>query len=122
MPAGRIPPNPAELLGSQRFRDFLASLGEHFDWVIDRHAAGHGGDRRVASSRTRVQGVVFVVGAEMTSRSRGAGGRSSSSRRPRRRFFGAVLNRVDLKRNAYYYSQYYRREYSTYYTKQAPSS
>ena len=31
---GRIPPNPAELLGSQRFRDFLTSLKEHFDWVI----------------------------------------------------------------------------------------
>ena len=28
---------------------------------------------------------------------------------------GAVLNRVDLERNAYYYSQYYRREYSDYY-------
>ena len=48
MPAGRIPPNPAELLGSQRFRDFLdvaegaLRLGHH------RHAAGDGGDRRVA--------------------------------------------------------------------------
>jgi hypothetical protein len=28
---------------------------------------------------------------------------------------GAVLNRVDLQHNAYYYSQYYRREYVTYY-------
>ena len=26
------------------------------------------------------------------------------------RFVGAVLNRVDLEHNAYYYSQYYRRE------------
>jgi Mrp family chromosome partitioning ATPase len=33
------------------------------------------------------------------------------------RFVGAVLNRVDLDRNAYYYSQYYRREYSDYYQK-----
>ena len=31
-------------------------------------------------------------------------------------FVGAVLNRVDLERNAYYYAQYYRREYSQYYT------
>jgi Mrp family chromosome partitioning ATPase len=29
--AGHVPPNPAELLGSQRFRDFLNSLKEHFD-------------------------------------------------------------------------------------------
>jgi hypothetical protein len=30
-----------------------------------------------------------------------------------------VLNRVDLERNAYYYSQYYRREYASYYQKRA---
>ena len=34
LPAGKMPPNPAELVGSARFRDFLASLKEHFDWVI----------------------------------------------------------------------------------------
>jgi predicted nucleic-acid-binding Zn-ribbon protein len=28
-----------------------------------------------------------------------------------------VLNRVDLQHNPYYYSQYYRREYSDYYQK-----
>jgi hypothetical protein len=28
-----------------------------------------------------------------------------------------VLNRVDLERNSYYYSQYYRREYAQYYAK-----
>ena len=34
MPAGMTPPNAAELLGSKRFKDFMGSLGEHFDWVI----------------------------------------------------------------------------------------
>jgi hypothetical protein len=28
---------------------------------------------------------------------------------------GAVLNRVDLEKNPYYYSAYYRKEYSRYY-------
>ena len=32
---------------------------------------------------------------------------------------GAVLNRVDLENNAYYYSQYYCRDYGEYYTKTA---
>src|SRR5262249_2428738 len=32
--AGHIPPNPAELLGSERFHEFLHSLQAHFDWVI----------------------------------------------------------------------------------------
>jgi hypothetical protein len=30
------------------------------------------------------------------------------------RFLGAVLNRVELERNSYYYSGYYRREYAVY--------
>ena len=33
------------------------------------------------------------------------------------KFVGAVLNRVDLDRNAYYYSQYYRKEYASYYVR-----
>ena len=32
--AGKIPPNPAELLGSEKFKAFLDSLSEHFDWVL----------------------------------------------------------------------------------------
>ena len=35
------------------------------------------------------------------------------------RFLGAVLNRVDLEHNAYYYSRYYRADYGNYY---GPSS
>ena len=31
------------------------------------------------------------------------------------RFLGAVLNRVDLEHNAYYYSRYYRPDYGSYY-------
>jgi hypothetical protein len=30
---------------------------------------------------------------------------------------GAVLNRVDLERNPYYYAHYYRKEYAKYYAK-----
>lgn len=114
LPAGRIPPNPAELLGAQRFADFLGSLKTHFDWiVIDSPPVMAVADASVIASLAT--GVLFVVGAEMTSRyaARRAVEQIESSRG---RFFGAVLNRVDLERNAYYYSQYYRREYTTYYT------
>ena len=44
--AGRIPPNPAELLGSKRFKDFIQTLREHFDSVIIDSPPDHGGDRR----------------------------------------------------------------------------
>jgi Mrp family chromosome partitioning ATPase len=30
-------------------------------------------------------------------------------------FMGAVLNRVDLRRNAYYYARYYSAKYGEYY-------
>ena len=63
--------------------------------------------------------MVFVVGAEMTSRHAAQRRASSSSSRASARFVGAVLNRVDLERNAYYYSHYYRREYGAYYQQAA---
>ena len=59
---------------------------------------------------------MFVVGAEMTSR-HAAKRAIEQLRQAQAQFVGAVLNRVDLERNAYYYSQYYRREYADYYQK-----
>lgn len=34
LPSGVIPPNPAELLASRRWLEFIASLEDHFDWAI----------------------------------------------------------------------------------------
>ena len=58
--------------------------------------------------------MVFVIGAEMTSR-QSARIALQQLENARPRFVGAVLNRVELERNAYYYSGYYRREYVQYY-------
>ncbi|HEX5475286.1 MAG TPA: polysaccharide biosynthesis tyrosine autokinase [Vicinamibacterales bacterium] len=111
--AGRIPPNPAELLGSVRFRDFLGSLKEHFDWVIiDSPPVMAVTDATIAANSA--SGVVFVVGAEMTSR-HAAKTAIEQLAHGRVHFVGAVLNRVELEKNAYYYSHYYRREYGAYY-------
>jgi capsular exopolysaccharide synthesis family protein len=115
MPAGLHPPNPAELLGSKRFKDFMASLSEHFDWVIvDTPPVMAVTDSSVVAHVAT--GVLFVVGAEMTSR-HAAQRALEQLERARAKFVGAVLNRVDLQHNSYYYSQYYRREYSDYYQK-----
>jgi capsular exopolysaccharide synthesis family protein len=113
MPAGLHPPNPAELLGSKRFKDFMSSLSQHFDWVVlDTPPVMAVTDASVTAHL--VTGVLFVVGAEMTSRH--AGQRALEQlEHARAKFIGVVLNRVDLKHNSYYYSQYYRREYSDYY-------
>ncbi len=113
LPAGQAPPNPAELLGSQRFRDFLASLQRHFDWVVvDTPPVAAVTDSTIAANL--VTGVVFVVGSEMTSRF-AARRAVDQLRHAKVNFVGAVLNRVDLDHHAYYYSHYYRREYSSYY-------
>jgi polysaccharide biosynthesis transport protein len=114
MPAGLLPPNPAELLGSKRFKDFMASLGGHFDWVmIDTPPVMAVTDSSVVAHL--VNGVLFVVGAEMTNRHAAVRALEQLGH-ARAKFVGTVLNRVDLQHNSYYYSPYYRREYSDYYT------
>lgn len=113
--AGRIPPNPAELLGSQRFRKFIELLGQYFDSIIiDSPPIMAVTDAALAASAAT--GIVFVVGAEMTSR-HAARTAIEQLENGRPHFVGAVLNRVELERNAYYYSGYYRREYAQYYQK-----
>jgi capsular exopolysaccharide synthesis family protein len=120
MPAGVNPPNPAELLGSKRFKDFVGSLVHHFDWVmIDTPPVMAVTDASVVAHLAH--GVLFIVGAEMTSRH--ASQRALDQlEQARAKFLGAVLNRVDLQHNGYYYSQYYRREYNDYYTKATPTA
>lgn len=114
MAAGKVPPNPAELLGSRRFRDFMASLGAHFDWVIidsppvmavtDASIIAHG-----------ASGVVFVVGADMTSRG-AAKTALEQLDTAKAKYIGAILNRVNVHSSPYYYSKHYKQQYSGYYT------
>ncbi len=114
LPAGRVPPNPAELIASGRFRDFLASLRVHFDWVlIDSPPIMAVTDAALVAHNAT--GVLFVVGAEMTSRHAMKRALDQLGN-VNANVIGAVLNRVDLQRHAYYYSSYYRREYSSYYS------
>jgi capsular exopolysaccharide synthesis family protein len=115
MAAGKHPPNPAELLGSRRFSDFMTSLSDHFDWVIiDSPPVMAVTDASVIAHS--VTGVVFVVGAEMTSRGT-AKAALEQLNSAKAKYVGGILNRVDVRRNPYYYARHYRREYSSYYTK-----
>jgi succinoglycan biosynthesis transport protein ExoP len=116
MTAGEHPLNPAELLGSKRCKEFLGLLRQHFDWVVlDTPPVMAVTDAAVVAHRTTA--VLFVVGSEMTAR--GAAQRAVRQlEQVEAKFVGGVLNRVDLQHNSYYYSQYYRREYSDYYQKQ----
>src|SRR5262249_3491804 len=118
-PAGHIPPNPSELLGSQRFKDLIATLKQSYDWiVVDSPPVMAVTDACIVAHDAT--GVLFVVGAEMTS-SDTASVALDQLESAQAKFVGAVLNRVQLKRHAYYYSRYYRKDYVEHYGKSATS-
>jgi polysaccharide biosynthesis transport protein len=111
--SGLTPPNPAELLGSQRFRDFLTTLQEHFDWVIvDTPPVMAVTDASVVAHLSN--GVVFVIGCEQTSKYT-ANAALEQLEAAKAKFLGGVLNKVDVERHSYYYSHYYRKDYGQYY-------
>jgi capsular exopolysaccharide synthesis family protein len=113
VPAGHLPPNPAELLGSARYLELLEEFGRSYEWIIiDAPPVMAVTDACVAANRAT--GVVFVVGAEMTPL-RNAKAAVEQLAAVRARFIGAVLNRVNLSRHAYYYAPYYRKDYSRVY-------
>ncbi len=105
IPAGPTPPNPADMLHSDRFRSFLADLSERFDRVVlDSPPVAAVTDSVILS--TLVDGVVFVVRAFAT-----AMHASAQALRALRDVdapvTGAVLNAVNLNRHEYTYYQYY---------------
>ena len=113
LPAGTSPPNPVELLGSRRFSDFLASLSHHFEWVIiDSPPVMAVADGAVLAHVAT--GVVFVVGAEMATRGAVKAALEQLDA-AKAQYVGAVLNKVEVQRHAYYYSHYYNRSYASYY-------
>ena len=113
--AGHIPPNPAELLGSARYRELIQDVRHQFDWIIiDAPPVMAVTDAVIVASGAT--GVVFVIGAEMTSR-RHAAFAVEQLAAVRAHFIGAVLNRADVQRHGYYYSTYYRKDYTQAYTR-----
>ncbi len=104
--AGRIPPNPAELLGSPRMKQGLTLLDEYFDHiVIDSPPVLSVTDARIISSL--VDGVILVVKGGETPK--------EAVQRTKRllqevhaHVLGTLLNNVDVHSpDYYYYSKYY---------------
>jgi capsular exopolysaccharide synthesis family protein len=122
LPAGPIPPNPAEIFHSARFRKLVAQLSERYDRVIiDSPPVLLVTDATVLS--TLVDGCVLVVRAFSTDK--------ELARQSLRAMLdvsgkvaGVILNSVDLNRHEYkYYYYYYKRDgyYSYAQTPQSPS-
>ena len=110
--SGPVPPNPAELLGSEEMRKLLGILSEKYAHIIiDSPPAISFTDASILS--TMVDGVIIVV----------HGGRSSRAvvRRTKQQLldvgahvFGVVLNNVKVEsHDDYYYSRYYSQYYDS---------
>ncbi len=114
MTAGHVPPNPSELLSSERMRHLIANLeAGPFEWVIiDTPPVLAVTDAVILAPY--MSGLVFVIGAEMTRRAH-AERAIQTIQGGKPNIVGAVLNRVDLNRNKYYYSRYYGYHYKSYY-------
>ncbi len=112
--AGRTPPNPSELLSSERMKTLLTNLTHGpFDWIIiDTPPVLAVTDAVILAPL--VSGVTFVIGAEMTRR-RLAERAIETIMQSHPRYAGVVLNKVDFARNKYYYSRYYGHQYKNYY-------
>jgi capsular exopolysaccharide synthesis family protein len=106
--SGPIPPNPAELIGSDQMANLLKTLQKHFTHiVVDSPPITSFTDGVLIASM--VDGVILVVHANVTSR--------QAVRRSRQllqdigaKLFGVVLNNVDIRsQDNYYYQSYYHR-------------
>jgi capsular exopolysaccharide synthesis family protein len=105
LPAGSLPPNPADILHSERFRKFLLSLTEKFERVvIDSPPLAAVTDAAVVSAST--DGTVFVVRAFKSPRSLAQRG-LRALRDVEGKLVGVVLNAVDAKQRGYYAQHYY---------------
>jgi capsular exopolysaccharide synthesis family protein len=109
IPAGPIPPNPSELLHSERFKSLLKMLAGHYDRIIiDSPPIVAVTDATVLS--TLVDGTILVAKAFTT--------RKDLARQALRaiadvgaKTAGTILNAVDLDRHEYkYYYYYYKKD------------
>ncbi|MDD2903292.1 MAG: polysaccharide biosynthesis tyrosine autokinase [Syntrophales bacterium] len=109
---GHIPPNPSELLHSERMQEFLSRAQERFSRVvIDSPPLMSVTDAAILA--TLVEGALLVVKAETVPR-KAAMEAKNDLLEVQAPLLGAILNDVNLQRNGYYYSYYYR--YQSYYT------
>ena len=107
LPAGSIPPNPSELIGSPRTSYLLKMLKDSFDVVIlDSSPIIPASDALLLSSQ--VDGVVLVVQVGMTARAL-VKDTAQQLEKAKANVLGVLLNRADMTNDSYYkyYQSYY---------------
>jgi capsular exopolysaccharide synthesis family protein len=109
LPAGPIPPNPAELISSDRMKDLLRQLSAMYDHIlIDSPPLVSVTDPVILS--TMVDGTILVVQSGKSTRELVRRARADLAG-VGSKIFGVVLNNVDVKAEGYddyYYARYYQ--------------
>ena len=105
IPSGPIPPNPAELLGSERMKELIQSLSEEFDIVLMDAPPVLGFADSLLISRL-VDGVLMITSQGITRRE---SLRTSLDdiRRIHGKILGAIINRLQSHTDKYRYNYYY---------------
>lgn len=111
VPSGPVPPDPAELLGSRKMKEFVAQMQEQFDFVLLDSPPIQSVTDSLALSQF-VSGTVLVVRAGKTTYEALDAG-LKKLRAINSRILGFVLNGLkerDSGRHYYGYSSYYARD------------
>lgn len=109
--AGKIPPNPSELLGSRQMDSLIETLKEKFDYIIfDTPPTISVTDAVVLS--TKLDGVLIVVEVNKTNKL-ALSHTKESFERVKARLLGVVLNKVPISylpygHPYYHYHSYYK--------------
>ena len=113
IPAGPIPPNPSELLGSKLFTTMLQALGVKFDHIVlDSPPVLGFADAAIISSA--IDGVILVAAGGKTPKETLQHAKEALLQ-VNAKILGVVINRVDIQKS--YYGYYYYR-YHYYYGKE----
>ena len=108
--AGPVAPNPSELLGQESFAALLHEMRDLYDYIlVDTPPIGSLIDAAVVAKQC--DGVILVIESELVSRKMAVRTKEQIEMSGCR-LLGAVLNKVDIRKNKYYskYSQYYGNE------------
>lgn len=106
---GPVPPNPAELLSSERMRTLIREAMAEYNFVLlDSPPLLNVADARILA--TLVEGVVLVVQGGATPREL-AQRAQFHARDVGANVIGVVLNNLNVRADDYYYYRYYRYDY-----------
>ncbi|WP_195949144.1 CpsD/CapB family tyrosine-protein kinase [Clostridium saudiense] len=104
--AGKVPPNPAEMLASKAMTAFLKEMKEHFDYIVlDTPPVQAVADAQILS--TKVDGTLVVVRAGVTKKDE-VQNTVNTLKKVNADIIGTILHAVDNTRNKYQY--YYGNE------------